>query len=163
MKTLIVYFSWSNGNTKRIAEMLQKKTGADIERIETAVPYPEDHNTTVMQGQKEVEEGFMPVLKPMKHDISQYDRIIVGTPTWWYTMSPAIHTFLHDHDFTGKTVVPFMTNGGWPGTVIKDMENAAKGASFRHAKEIRFDSQGKDHMITPLKEVETWIEEVAED
>ena len=34
-KMLVVYYSWSNGNTKRIAEQLANKTGADIARIET--------------------------------------------------------------------------------------------------------------------------------
>ncbi|WP_270421308.1 hypothetical protein [Acidaminococcus massiliensis] len=33
-KMLIVYYSWSNGNTKKIAEELQKATGADLARIE---------------------------------------------------------------------------------------------------------------------------------
>lgn len=36
-KMLIVYYSVSNGNTERIAEQLQKVTGADIARIETLV------------------------------------------------------------------------------------------------------------------------------
>ena len=35
-KMLVVYYSWSNGNTKRIAEQLTNGTGADIARIETA-------------------------------------------------------------------------------------------------------------------------------
>lgn len=34
-KMLIIYYSVSNGNTKLIAEKLQKATGADIARIET--------------------------------------------------------------------------------------------------------------------------------
>ena len=29
-KMLVVYYSWSNGNTKRIAEQLTNGTGADI-------------------------------------------------------------------------------------------------------------------------------------
>lgn len=45
-------------------------------------------------------------------------------------MAPAVKTFLHEQDFTGKTVVPFMTNGGWPGHVIKDMKAACPGADF---------------------------------
>jgi flavodoxin len=36
-KMLVVYYSWSNGNTKRIAEQLTNGTGADIARIETTV------------------------------------------------------------------------------------------------------------------------------
>ena len=38
-KMLVVYYSWSNGNTKRIAEQLVNETGADVARIETAEPY----------------------------------------------------------------------------------------------------------------------------
>lgn len=33
-KMLIVYYSWTNGNTKRIAEALQKATGADLKCLE---------------------------------------------------------------------------------------------------------------------------------
>ena len=36
----------------------------------------------------------------------------IGTPAWWYTMAPAVRSFLAQHDFAGKTVVPFMINGG---------------------------------------------------
>ena len=38
MKTLVVYYSWSNGNTQKIAEQLRLATGADIARIETVKP-----------------------------------------------------------------------------------------------------------------------------
>lgn len=38
-KMLIAYYSWSNGNTQRVAEQLQAVTGADIMRIETVQPY----------------------------------------------------------------------------------------------------------------------------
>lgn len=37
-KMLIVYYSWSNGNIKRISEMLQEKTDAGIVRIDTVEP-----------------------------------------------------------------------------------------------------------------------------
>ena len=40
MKKLeIVYYSWSNGNTERIAKTLQEIAGGDLEKIDTAVPY----------------------------------------------------------------------------------------------------------------------------
>lgn len=38
-KMLIVYYSWSNGNTAKIAAQLQRVAGADMERIETLHPY----------------------------------------------------------------------------------------------------------------------------
>ncbi|MCI7055218.1 MAG: hypothetical protein MR506_02515 [Dialister sp.] len=39
MKILIVYYSYSHGNTKKIAEALAKATEGDIERIETVKKY----------------------------------------------------------------------------------------------------------------------------
>ncbi len=112
-KMAVIYYSWSNGNTKRIAERLSKGTGADLIRIDTAKPYEGSYEDVVAQGKREVNEGYKPQIKPIGVDLSQYDVIAVGTPTWWYTMAPAVHTFLEQTDFTGKTVIPFMTNGGW--------------------------------------------------
>lgn len=56
MKTLIVYYSYSHGNTKKIAEALAKATGADIERIETVKKYG-PYEETVEVGQAEVQRG----------------------------------------------------------------------------------------------------------
>ena len=64
-KMLVVYYSWSNGNTKRIAEQLTNETGADIARIETAEPYCGSHEDVVEQGKREVEAGFMPQINPI--------------------------------------------------------------------------------------------------
>lgn len=50
----------------------------------------------------------------MEVQTADYDVIAVGTPTGWYTMAPAVLTFLKGQDFKGKTVISFMTNGGWP-------------------------------------------------
>ena len=41
-------------------------------------------------------------------------------------MAPAVLTCLKAQDFEGKTVIPFMTNGGWPGHVIKDIKRNVK-------------------------------------
>ena len=117
-KMLVVYYSWSNGNTKKIAEQLADETGADIARIETTEPYRGSHEDVVEQGKREVEAGFMPQINPLSVNLADYDVIAIGTPTWWYTMAPAVLTFLTTNDFTGKTVIPFMTNGGWPGHVM---------------------------------------------
>ena len=109
MKKVIVYYSY-RGNTKSIAEMIQKSTGADIARIETVVPYDGDYNSVVNQGQNEVNSGYCPGIKPLNIDLSKYDEVILGTPVWWYTFAPAMHTFLKENDLSGKTVYPFATN-----------------------------------------------------
>lgn len=159
-KLLITYYSISNGNTKQIAEQIQKATGADIARIETVNPYTGSYNTIVEQGQREVNQGYQPKIKPLGVNLSDYDVIAVGTPTWWYTMAPAVLSFLKSYDWKGKTVIPFQTHGGWPGHVIKDIKNACKGAEFIHEMEIQFDSTGGAKLVTPKTEIEAWLAQI---
>ncbi len=159
-KLLIVYYSWSNGNTERIAKELQSVAGGDLLKIDTAVPYSGSYDEVVDQGQREVHRGYEPELKPLTVNPADYDVIAVGTPTWWYTMAPAVKTFFHGQDLTGKTVVPFMTNGGWPGHVIKDMKKACPGAKIACEMQVQFDSNGGDHLETPESESKAWAQSV---
>ena len=159
-KTLVVYYSWSCGNTEKIAEQLADACDADIARIETVVPYPEDYQETVDQGQREVNAGFMPEIEPLEYNPADYDVIVIGTPTWWYTMAPAVKTFIAENDFSGKTVVALSTNGSWPGNVTADIEDACTGASFGPALEVQFDSTGGDRQETPRSQVDAWIEQI---
>lgn len=159
-RVLTVYYSWSNGNTERIAKMLQKEIGGDIVRIDTITPYEGSYDDVVNQGQEEVQRGYEPEIKPLGVNISDYDVIAVGTPTWWYTMAPAVLTFLHTESFVDKTVIPFMTNAGWPGNVIKDMKTACKGADIKCEKEIQFDSTGGSRLETPMEDITKWIQNV---
>ncbi|MCH4179028.1 MAG: NAD(P)H-dependent oxidoreductase [Megasphaera sp.] len=157
---LIAYYSWSNGNTKAIAEQLQRATGADMARIDTVTPYRGEYNDVVSQGQDEVQRGYEPAIQELAHNPAEYDIIAVGTPTWWYTMAPAVTSFFSNYDLAGKTVIPFMTNGGWPGHVINDMIKASKSASHSCGKEIRFDSTGGSRIETPQQDVDAWIDAV---
>lgn len=159
-RVLTVYYSWSNGNTERIAKMLQKEIGGDIVRIDTITPYEGSYDDVVNQGQEEVQRGYEPEIKPLGVNISDYDVIAVGTPTWWYTMAPEVLTFLHTESFADKTVIPFMTNAGWPGNVIKDMKTACKGADIKYEMEVQFDSTGGSRLETPMEDITKWIQNV---
>ena len=139
---------------------MQSVAGGDLVRLDTAVPYTGSYNDVVDQGQREVNAGFEPELKPLSVNVADYDVIAVGTPTWWYTMAPAVKAFLHGQNFAGKTVVPFMTNGGWPGRVIKDMKAACPGADFACDMQVKFDSIGGDHLETPESKINAWAQSV---
>lgn len=156
MKSLIIYYSYG-GNTKGIAEMIQKKTGSDIIRIETVVPYGTNYNMVVNQGQDEVNRGYCPAIKPVDVDWNKYDTIILGTPVWWYTFAPAMHTFINSRNWSGKTVYPFATNGGWIGHTFKDFADACSGASVKQGMNIRFDEAT---LCTSTKDIEKWISQI---
>ena len=161
-KTLVVYFSYTAGNTKGIAEKVSKALGADIVALEPEVPYSTDYDKVVEQGEEEVKSGYRPKLKPLGVNLNAYSRIIVGSPTWWYAPAPVVMSFLDGHDLHGKTVVPFMTNAGWPGHVIKDMTEAAEhsGAKVENCHEFRFSASNghRNEMKTSEAELDKWIE-----
>lgn len=162
-KMLIVYYSVSNGNTKKIAEILKNETGADICRIETASPYTGSYDDVVSQGQHEVESGYEPEIKPFGVDQSAYDIIALGTPTWWYTMAPAVRTFLSNTDLSDKTIVPFQTHGGWPGHVIRDIKNLCPYSNITLPFAVQFDSEGGPNLVTREPDIALWAKTVKED
>lgn len=139
-----------------------RKTNADIVRIDTVEPYKGSYNDVVNQGQKEVNNGYKPQIQKIDVCPVDYDVIAIGTPTWWYIMAPAVRTFLEEYDFKGKTVIPFMTNGGWAGHVIKDMSDACKGAMICHEMEIKFSSDGGDTLETSQNVIDKWIAGIVE-
>ncbi len=154
-KILIAYFSWG-GNTKHIAELIQKETNADIFRIETKIPYPTDYNEAAYGVAKEQhEKNIHPELKENK-DVSGYDVIFVGTPAWWYEMAPVVKTFLESNNFEGKIIAPFITHGGGGKYTIKEeMAKLAKGSKVLEP----FVVYGKGNSDTE-NEIKEWLNKI---
>lgn len=123
-KVLIVYLSRTN-NTKAIAEIIQRNVGGTLVALELKTPYPEDYRTTVEQVVNENETGYLPPLKTKIDSIQNYDIVFVGFPTWDMKLPPPMKTFLHQYDLSGKTVIPFNTNGGY-----------GEGSSFQTVKHL---------------------------
>jgi len=109
-KTLVLYYS-ETGSTKTVAEELQKQLGADIESMECVNPYSGNFQETMQRGQREMQSGEMPELKPLKSNLADYDVIFLGYPIWFGTYANPIATLVKNNDFAGKTVVPFCTFG----------------------------------------------------
>ena len=63
-------------------------------------------------------------------------------------------TFLEGHDLSGKTIYPFVTNGGWIGHTMEDIVSACAGAKVEKGINIKFD---EDRLCTSEKEIKSWI------
>lgn len=100
------------GSTQFVAQLIQKQTHGDLFRIETATPYPRQHDALLRVAEKEQQTNARPSLKTPLPDLSNYDTIYVGYPIWWYTMPMVIYSLFEQNDFAGKTVIPFTTHGG---------------------------------------------------
>lgn len=108
---LIAYFSWG-GNTRGIAQEIQRQTGAELFEIELVTPYSTDYNTVLDQAQRDQNEQARPELSVHVEDMDQYDTIILGYPNWWASIPMPIASFLEEYDCSGKTIIPFCSHGG---------------------------------------------------
>ncbi len=111
-RVLIVFFSRTE-NTQAVAEIIQQEVGGELFEVLPAEPYPVDYDTLVSQVDEENEAGYTPPLKCNVENIGTYDTVFFGAPTWDMQLPPPMKTFLSEHDLSGKTVVPFNTNGGY--------------------------------------------------
>lgn len=76
---LIAYFSWG-GNTRGIAEEIQRQTGADLFEITLVEPYSDDYNTVLDEAQRDQNEQARPELATRVENMEQYDTILLGYP-----------------------------------------------------------------------------------
>ncbi len=129
-KVLVAYYSYS-GNTRKIAQEIQRIVGADLFEIKPLREYPRNYNDVVNQAKQEKQDDFKPELVD-NGNVEKYDVIYLGTPVWWYTISSPIRTFLSNNNFDGKTIIPFCTHGGGgASSSYDDMKKIAKGAEFK--------------------------------
>lgn len=147
-------------DTEAAARMIQSLTGADLYQIYTDHYYRKSFAGTAATAWTEEQLNLRPKLAAKPDNLDDYDTIYVGYPIWWFNAPMAIGSFLESYDLSGKLVIPFMTNGGWPGHVIKDMKENCKGAAFAHEMQIQFDSNGKDHLETSEDVITEWIGQV---
>ena len=110
--TLVAFLS-RTGNTRLIARQIRRATNADLFEIETVEPYPEDYEATVALAQRQREAGFEPPLKGRVADIAAYGTVFLGFPIWGLTAPAPVRSFLAAHDLSGKSLVPFITHGGF--------------------------------------------------
>lgn len=146
-KILVAFFSRTGenyavghieqGNTHIVAEMIASATGGTLFRIEPATPYPDDYRACTEVAQREKRSKARPALVG---DIAaeEFDIIFLGYPNWWGDLPMCIYTFLEQHDWQGKVVIPFCTHEG---SGLSDTENrlrtACRGASVLNGLAVR--------------------------
>ncbi|WP_202710547.1 flavodoxin [Sporosalibacterium faouarense] len=109
--TLIVYYSLFQ-NTKNLALEIEKQTGGTLRELIPNKNYSFDYNTAAKEVRYEISRGFCPQLISGNESTDDYRTIFIGTPNWFKTIAPPVMSFLRQHDFAGKTVIPFCTHGG---------------------------------------------------
>ena len=138
-KSLIIYFSRADenyavgyidkGNTEIVAEFVQELIGADMFKVEPAVPYAADYNTCIQEAKQRVDNA---PIKEKLTDISAYDTIFVMSPIYWGTYAPEMETALTGLDFAGKTVRVISTHeGSGLASMVSDVKRLCVGADVQ--------------------------------
>lgn len=137
--------------------------------MELVNPYPANYKATVDQVAEENETGFLPPLKTKIDDIRKYDVVFVGFPTCGMQLPPPMKSVLKQYDLSGKTIVPFNTNGGYgigsSFSTVKELcpnSRVVEGLSIRGGVErdgILFVMEGEKEREARL-EVEKWLRKI---
>ena len=109
MRKIIIYYS-QKGTTDLISKTLAKHLNADLVRIHDLKNREGIKNRlfTSINAFREVKTDIIPA----KVDLTNYDTIFFGTPTWSGNPTPAILTIIDRCDLKGKDVILFATMNG---------------------------------------------------
>ncbi len=138
MSTLVTYFSAEAGRTKKVAEDLAKKLGADLFEITPEKPYTAADlrymNPMARCNREKFGKKDVPVSGVVEH-FSEYDTVYVGFPIWYGAAPNVVNTFCKGYDWTGKKVHAFATSGGSGiGKTAEKLVPYVKGAASVDAK-----------------------------
>jgi len=100
-KVLVVYYS-RTGHTQLVAEKLAKKFNADLERLIDKKKRTGPIGFTAAG--KDAVAGKTTVIEPLKVSLSDYDIILIGGPSWFGNVTPAVRTFIMQNDLSGKKI-----------------------------------------------------------
>jgi hypothetical protein len=108
-KTLIVFFS-RGGRTRRIAQALAERLHADLEDL--GAVQSRDGPLGYAQCALEAMAMLAPAIAAPRHDSAAYDLVVIGSPTWCWSLASPVRTWLLQADLQRARVAFFCTMGG---------------------------------------------------
>ena len=99
--------------SRKVAKMIARETGASLLKLTTVHPYPSGYAEVGAVARKEWQENARPKLATtLPADFAQCHVIFLGYPVWNHTMPMPVYTFLESNNFSGKVIAPFSTHMG---------------------------------------------------
>ncbi|MCX6085177.1 MAG: hypothetical protein NTX94_01890 [Caldiserica bacterium] len=127
LKVLIVYYS-SAGHTRTIAEQLAKTAQADLEELRAVGEPPGTGARHYFWALRRLLLSQKPVLLPVQHDASAYDLIMLGSPVWLGTFSPALRSYIRTAPLAHRHVALFCSYRNAPGSAFKHVSRMLRAS-----------------------------------
>lgn len=126
-KILMVYYSFE-GNIEYVSRIVQEELGADLLRLEPDMEPPRKGLGKFLTGGRDALMKRYPKLTESKYNLSDYDQMILASPVWAGTYTPAIGAFLRDNKFQGKRIYLIASSsGGNAEKMLLRLEDDLKG------------------------------------
>ena len=156
-KALIIYFT-RTGNTELFANYIKEKMNIELFKIVPATPYPDDYNQMLDVCRNEQSNNARPEIKDPLTDVSKYDTIFIGTPTWYSHIPNIVMTQLEKLNLSGKTIYPFNTHGGSGiASTVSDIKQYATGATVKDGFALS-GTYVRSNKENAMNDITNWIE-----
>lgn len=109
MKTLVLYYSFT-GKTQKKCETIAKLIGADIYRI-FEVKKRNIFGAYIFGVHSAMQHKGSEIM-PITVEANQYDIIMIVSPIWAGTITPAINSLLRSINIKGKNIVAAINSAG---------------------------------------------------
>lgn len=156
MKTAIVYYSYT-GNTRKVAELVQKKLDCDIIEIKPKKDIKEKGFASYVTGGLRSMKKEAPELMEYSFNQNDYDFIILASPVWAFTYAPTMRSFMEKEKIQGKKVSCMLTHKGDPKKSLSKFVDALSGNEVWKGISLNGDAPLQENEVL----IDAWLKEIA--
>ena len=114
-RTTVAYFSFT-GTTKGVATSLSELTDGTLYEISPEEAYGPENSSYYDENTRAYKEQYgpasaRPAIRKTLSGVADCDILLLGFPIWYGKVPRVVLSFLDAYDFSGKTVIPFITSG----------------------------------------------------
>ena len=140
------------GHSRKVAEILREKLDADNVEIKLVKPYKDKPQYLKMGFQAMIKAK--PLIKSIEVITTDYDLVILGSPTWNWRPTPPIRTFFSSYPVNGKLALWLTASGDG----IKAMKRFRADVEKKTKVSSTFIVQDKKEDLE--QELSKWAEEL---
>lgn len=153
MKTIILFYSRTR-KTALVTKTLAEEVNADYVEITDL----NDRNGPVnyLKASVDAFRENKTIIKPAAVDLSDYDLVYLGSPTWAGKPAPAIITLIDSCNFQGKDIILFATmrNSGGQKVIERMREKVEpRGGRMIKSFQIKTGSRKMEELVNDVKEM----------
>lgn len=125
MKSLVICYSltWF---TLQVGKIIKNNLKGDLFEIKLLKDIEPKWFLKYFWWWKQVFMKEKPEIKDLNVDLSLYDTIIIWTPVWAFTYTPAMRSFFEKDIIKNKKVLLYCTHEWWPWITLTNMETLLK-------------------------------------